>query len=65
MKAVTAPDYYEFRLSDELKTLAETELRETAATRNFALKALREWIQSNPRIAASRLGNSYVILYFI
>lgn len=57
-KATTYPDNYEFRLSNELKMLAETELRETCATRDFALKALRDWIESNPRIAAARMGKS-------
>lgn len=55
-KATTFPDNYEFCLSNELKVLAETELRETCATRDFALKALRDWIESNPRIAFSRMG---------
>lgn len=49
-------DSYEFCLSDDLKELAKNELRETCATRDFALKALRDWIESNPRIAASRMG---------
>lgn len=52
----TFDDNYEFCLSNELKHLAKTELRETCATRDFALKALRDWIESNPRIAASRMG---------
>lgn len=55
-KATTVADNYEFRLSKELKVLAETELRETCATRDFALKALRDWIESNPRIASARMG---------
>lgn len=55
-KAITKSDDYEFSLSDELKVMAETELRETVATRDFALQALREWIEANPRIAASRMG---------
>lgn len=52
-------DSYEFCLSDDLKELAKNELRETCATRDFALKALRDWIESNPRIAASRMGKYY------
>lgn len=55
-KAITKSDEYEFSLSDELKEMTETELRETAATRDFALQAVREWIEANPRIAASRMG---------
>lgn len=57
MKGVTGADAYVFGLKDELKVLAENELRETNTTRSFALTALREWIESNPRIAAARLGN--------
>lgn len=59
-KATTNPDNYEFRLSKELKILSETELRETCATRDFALKALRDWIETNPRIAASRMGKHQI-----
>lgn len=55
-KAIEKCDKYEFCLSDELKILAETELRESCATRDFALQALRDWIESNPRIAAARMG---------
>lgn len=58
-KGITEADAYECRLSDELKCLAEKELRETSATRDFALKALREWIEANPRIASARLGEKY------
>lgn len=58
-KATTNADSYEFRLGNELKLLAESELRETCATRDFALKALRDWIESNPRIAAARLGKPF------
>lgn len=57
-KGTNAADEYVFKLSDDLKVMAENELRETAATRDFALNALREWIETNPRIAASRLGES-------
>lgn len=55
-KGTTKVDTYVFKLSDELKTIAESELRETSATRDFALNALREWIETNPRITAIRLG---------
>lgn len=60
-KAITKSDEYEFSLSDELKEITETELRETAATRDFALQAVREWIEANPRIAASRMGKMATI----
>lgn len=61
-KAITTSENYEFCLSDELKIMAETELRETSATRDFALQALRDWIEANPRIAASRMGKLKNIL---
>lgn len=63
-KATTVADSYEFCLSDDLKELAKNELRETCATRDFALKALRDWIESNPRIAASRMGKSGLLQQF-
>lgn len=55
-KGITEADKYEFKLSAELATIAEKELRETPAAREFALNALREWIKKNPRIVAVRLG---------
>lgn len=55
-KGITDADEYVFTLSDELKQMAENELRETPATRDFALKALRDWIETNPRIASVRMG---------
>lgn len=61
-KGTTAADDYTFCLSNELKSLAENELRETCATRDFALKAIREWIETNPRIASARLGK--IIIFF-
>lgn len=56
-KGITAADEYVFKVSAETKAIAETELRETASSREFALNALREWINTNPRIIAIRLGN--------
>lgn len=55
-KGITKGDNYVFTLSDDSKQLAEKELRETNASRTFALNALREWIESNQRLAAVRLG---------
>ncbi|XP_031633047.1 alpha-tocopherol transfer protein-like [Contarinia nasturtii] len=62
-KATTVVDNYEFRLSNELKLLAESELRETCATRDFALKAIRDWIESNPRIEAARMDASFLLRF--
>lgn len=63
-KGITAVDKYEFKLGDELKTVAETELRETPSAREFGLNALREWINANPRIIAVRLGKVHNIYIF-
>lgn len=56
-KGITEIDTYEFKLGEDLRAIAETELRETASARDFALNALREWIKMNPRIISVRLGN--------
>lgn len=58
-KGITDVDNYTFKLSDELKAVAETELRETKSAREFGLKALRDWIKTNPRIIAVRLGKKW------
>lgn len=63
-KAITNSDEYEFTLSDELKEMTETELRETKASRDFALQAVREWIEANPRIEASRMGKLTTSFFF-
>lgn len=55
-KGITSIDDYVFTLSNELKELAENELRETSSSRDHALKAMRDWIMSNPRISNIRLG---------
>lgn len=55
-KGITAADEYVCTLSKELQELAKEELRETPSHREFALNALREWIESHPRIKAARLG---------
>lgn len=60
-KGITDADEYVFGLSDDLKQIAASELRESAATRDFALKALRDWIEANPRIASARLGKCFEI----
>lgn len=64
-KSTTEIDNYKFRLGEELKQVAETELRETCATRDFALKSLREWIDANPRIIAARMGILIHFHYFL
>lgn len=56
-KGITPADDYQFTLSTELEEIAESELRETKSSRDHALKAMREWIATNPRINTARLGN--------
>ena len=60
-KSVTPIDSYDVLLSEELRKLAEKELRETKSTRDNAIRALREWIQKNERIISIRQGKSIKI----
>jgi len=62
-KGITDIDEYVCNLSDELQELAKEELRETPAHREFALKALREWIESHPRISATRLDSNFLLRF--
>lgn len=55
-KSISEIDDYHFTLSDELRRIAEVELRETKSTRENALRAIREWILKNPRIQLTRMG---------
>lgn len=55
-KAVTPADDYKYDLPDELKKVAETELRESYETIQQSVKALREWAEKNPRISKIRMG---------
>lgn len=57
-KGVTQADRYvaERRLSAAVRQLAAEELRETEAVRTQALRAMREWIEQNPRLMRVRLG---------
>lgn len=49
-------DGSEFHLNDELRLLAQTELREDDVTRQQALQQMREWIQKHPDIRCCRTG---------
>jgi hypothetical protein len=49
-------DGSEFHLNDELRLLAQSELREDDATRQQALQQMREWIQKHPDIKCCRTG---------
>jgi hypothetical protein len=57
-------DDYEFTLGNELEQLAKDELRETKQTRDHAIKMLREWIETNPRIVKARTGKNR-LLYIV
>ena len=50
-------DEYTFPGSDELKKIAEDELRETDSLRATSLKQLRECIRKHPDIKKCRTGN--------
>lgn len=62
-KGISTANAYVCHLSSELYKLAEDELRETKATRDNALKAMREWIATNPRITTVRLGMRVYLLF--
>lgn len=64
-KGITDADKYEFKLGNELKRVAEIELRETKSARDFALNAMREWIKTNPRIVAVRMGKKIILIFVI
>lgn len=58
-KSLTDVDQYEFKLSKDLEEQATIELRETKDTRDLALQATRNWIDSNPRIELTRMGKFF------
>jgi hypothetical protein len=49
-------DGSKFHLNDELRLLAQAELREDDASRQHALQQMREWIQKHPDIKCCRTG---------
>lgn len=62
-KSITPVDDYKFTLSDELKKIAEDELRETEEVRNHAIKAMRDWIMDNPRIEKCRMDAKFLLRF--
>lgn len=50
-------------MSKELKELAKDELRETDEVRRNAIKALRDWTMSNPRIVKTRLDSVWLLKF--
>lgn len=63
VKSITPVDDYECTLSDELKQMAEKELRETDAIRENALRAIREWALKNDRIVTLRLDSKFILRF--
>lgn len=62
-KSITPVDDYKFTLSDELKKLAEEELRETDEIRDNAIRAIREWAIKNQRIVSLRLDAKFILRF--
>ncbi|CRK89975.1 CLUMA_CG003703, isoform A [Clunio marinus] len=62
-KSITPVDNYEYKLSDELKKIAEEELRETEEIRNHGLKTMRDWIMNNPRIEKCRMDSKFILRF--
>lgn len=62
-KSITPVDDYKFTLSDELKVIAENELRETEEIRNHGIKTMRDWIVSNPRIEKCRMDAIFLLRF--
>lgn len=62
-KSITPVDDYKFTLSDELKKLAEEELRETDEIRGNAIRAIREWAIKNQRIVSLRLDAKFILRF--
>jgi len=60
-KSVTPVDEYVWTLGDDLKEIAERDFRETEELRNFALKAIRDWMLNNPRIIKSRFDSTWIL----
>lgn len=63
VKSITPVDDYVFTMSDELKKIAEVELRETEEMRKFALKAIRDWAMKNSRIMTLRLDAKFILRF--
>ncbi|XP_058467322.1 alpha-tocopherol transfer protein-like [Malaya genurostris] len=62
-KAISPPDEYVFRFSEELRKVAEEELGETDDRREHALAILRDWAEKNPRIAKIRMDAVFLLKF--
>ncbi|XP_046385365.1 clavesin-1 [Ischnura elegans] len=54
---------YEWRLSEDFRSVAQTELREDDATREAALTQLRTWIHSHPLIKSCRTDSVFLLRF--
>lgn len=50
-------------MSNELRKIAEEELRETDEIRENALRAIREWAMKNERIVSLRLDSKFLLRF--
>ncbi|GAB0090663.1 tRNA (guanine-N(7)-)-methyltransferase [Sergentomyia squamirostris] len=62
-KGITQADSYVFPLDDELKDLAQRELRETNAVRKSAIDAIRIWLAQHPKILTTRLDANFILRF--
>ncbi|KAL7023802.1 hypothetical protein ACKWTF_012790 [Chironomus riparius] len=62
-KNLTPIDDYKFELSKELEEMAKEELRETEEIRQYAIKALRDFIMKNEKIILTRMDAKFLLRY--
>lgn len=56
-------DEYVCNLSDKYRKIAESELKETDEVRENAIKAMREWIATNPNIISCRTDAVFLLRF--
>ncbi|XP_067005123.1 clavesin-2 isoform X2 [Anabrus simplex] len=56
-------DGYQCNLSEELKKVAQAELREDEATRRHALAQMRDWIAKHPHIRKCRTDSPFLLRF--
>lgn len=60
-KSITEVDDYVCTLNKEQLEILEKEIRETKETRDYAIKAMRDWTMQNPRILKTRLDSMWLL----
>ncbi|XP_071448806.1 clavesin-1 [Hetaerina americana] len=58
-----AESTYEWKISEDLRSVAQTELREDDATREAALEQLRNWIHTHPLIKTCRTDSLFLLRF--